>query len=298
MLWYKMARLTFKDLRRVAQSHGGDCIGGSYVNTRSQMRWQCAKKHEWEAAVKNVRYEGNWCPYCAGKAKLTIEQMRLIAHARGGECLSTEYQNNDQYLYWRCKEGHEWKAKPSHIKNQETWCPDCANNKRCTIDEMRQIALDRGGKCLSAEYQNASTKLRWKCAKKHVWEASADSIKHMSSWCPNCRFKNEQLCREIVEEMTGQPFAKQKPKWLEGLELDGYNDALGLAFEYHGEQHDREMPHWHHDAASLEAQKAHDVKKQYLCDDNWVTVIVIWYNCHDKRSFIRDELKLLGYVKA
>ena len=71
-----------------------------------------------------------------------------------------------------------------------TWCPTCGGTLRGTIEQMQAIAKKRGGKCLSKEYVNAHTKLRWRCAKKHTWEADPDKVKgsrqRSGTWCPTC----------------------------------------------------------------------------------------------------------------
>ncbi len=49
-----------------------------------------------------------------------------------------------------------------------------------TIEEMRDIAKQRGGLCLSSEYMGNKVKLKWQCSDKHVWKAIPQSIKR--SW--------------------------------------------------------------------------------------------------------------------
>ena len=59
-------------------------------------------------------------------------ELSLIAEARGGKLISTEYINIDTKLEWECSEGHRWWQKPDHIKNTGTWCAKCAFAKKTT----------------------------------------------------------------------------------------------------------------------------------------------------------------------
>ena len=58
--------------------------------------------------------------------------------------------------------------------------------KKVTIEEIQKVAVDRGGLCLSEEYKNGFTPLRWQCAKGHQWEAAPNKVKHDRTWCPMC----------------------------------------------------------------------------------------------------------------
>ena len=58
-------------------------------------------------------------------------------------------------------------------------------SKKLTIKEMRQIAKERGGKCLSTKYVNVHTKLLWECSEGHQWKAKPSNIKR-GSWCRKC----------------------------------------------------------------------------------------------------------------
>jgi hypothetical protein len=53
------------------------------------------------------------------------------------------------------------------------------------IAAMQTMAKERGGDCLSTFYVNNNTKLRWRCAKGHEWDAVPGSIQQ-GSWCPRC----------------------------------------------------------------------------------------------------------------
>ncbi len=57
--------------------------------------------------------------------------------------------------------------------------------RRLTIEEMQRIAQERGGECLSTEYIDGKTKLKWQCKVGHEWEARPNNVKH-GTWCPTC----------------------------------------------------------------------------------------------------------------
>lgn len=152
----------------------------SYEEGNKKLRWQCSKGHEWDAVPSSIK-AGSWCPYCAGRHR-TIDYCQDLAKQYGGKCLSKKYLGADKKHKWRCANGHTWKATPNHIRHG-TWCPDCAGTRKSNIKEMRKIARERGGKCLSDNYLNANSKLTWQCDKGHVWEATPANIKY-GKWCP------------------------------------------------------------------------------------------------------------------
>jgi hypothetical protein len=118
--------------------------------------------------------------------KNALQQMRELAAARGGKCLSTTYTSNRAKLLWQCREGHAWEATPGHISRGQ-WCPTCKGlKKRNTIEQMQQLAASRGGKCLSATYTSNRAKLLWQCSEGHQWEASPDVTANRGQWCSTC----------------------------------------------------------------------------------------------------------------
>ncbi len=131
---------------------------------------------------------GTWCPECGGTRRGKIIEMQALAMEHGGQCLSRKYVNGRTPLKWKCDKGHVWEAKSEYVKGGH-WCHQCGGSLRLTIEEMHRLASKRKGKCLSKEYINARTKLRWQCAEGHIWEAVPDSIKS-GSWCRICSRKN------------------------------------------------------------------------------------------------------------
>ena len=54
-----------------------------------------------------------------------------------------------------------------------------------TIKDMQELANSRGGQCLSTDYIDIKTKLKWRCAFGHEWEATPRLLK-AGHWCPEC----------------------------------------------------------------------------------------------------------------
>ena len=170
-------------MNELAAKKGGKCLSEKYIDSSTKLSWECSEFHSWKATPDTIK-RGRWCPECSGSKQLTIEGVQELAIERGGKCLSDEYDNSSTILKWECSEHHVWEATPNSIK-QGSWCPECPASKSLTIEEMQEIAAERGGQCLSEKYINSSAELRWQCSEHHIWTAAPDSIK-LGSWCPEC----------------------------------------------------------------------------------------------------------------
>lgn len=129
-----VAKLTIEEMRKIAKSRNGKCLSVKYINATTELEWECEFGHRWFAMPSNVKHNNTWCDVCGGSEPLTIEEMHDIAKKHDGKCLSTEYINNKTHLEWECEKEHTWFARPSDVKNKETWCKRCAtklaNKKR------------------------------------------------------------------------------------------------------------------------------------------------------------------------
>jgi hypothetical protein len=155
--------------KTLAKGHQGKCLSKDDVNQGNLIKKDSPRK----TPVSLMKH--------------SIEEMQAIAEARGGKCLSKKYVSLEQNLKWQCGKCHNiWDARPANIIWNNRWCPSCSGNQRLTIEEMKAIANDRGGKCLSKKYLNARTKLKWQCGDfKHIWYAIPYHVKR-GTWCPVC----------------------------------------------------------------------------------------------------------------
>lgn len=197
-----ISRRQWENLLQIIQDNGGKCLSDTYVNAREKILVECKNGHQWWAFPDNLR-RGTWCQKCGIREttqnrRSGINKMQEVARKRGGECLSKEYVNNVTKLLWECSEGHQWKATPRDV-NYGTWCPKCAGNTRLLIDEMKELANQKGGKCLSEYYINNDTKLVWECSKGHHWEATPKGIKYKGTWCPICGGSSRLSIEEMQE---------------------------------------------------------------------------------------------------
>ena len=287
----KSVNCDIHELNKVANTKGGKCIewkeGKGYS---AKYVWECEKSHRWITKATNVLgKKDTWCPHCR---KLTIDDCIKEADKRGGKCLDTEYINKRTIMNWECKKGHKFKLRLGIIRNNGRWCRKCGiDEKRLDISEAHKIAEKNGGKCLSTEYINLETPMRWRCERGHEWEVALQGIRHSNNWCPRCLYKSEFLTRQIFESLFDKKFTK---KILERLELDGYCEELNLAFEYNGIQHEKYSPYFHRDGPDdFQAQLERDTRKRELCEKNGIRLIDIPSKYNHK-----DPEKLRKYIES
>jgi len=301
------AKLTIEQMQELAKQRGGKCLSKVYINKASRLLWECDQGHQWEASPGSVK-RGNWCPHCSGTARLSIGAMHQLSQRRGGRCLSSEYINTKTNLLWECSKGHRWEAAPNNVKNG-SWCPICsakrrAESRKLDITQMRQVARERGGKCLSNIYVDSKTKLLWECAVRHRWSAAPTMVKQ-GTWCPECSAGlGERICREYFEQLFGHQFIKSYPKWLVNsrgnqMELDGYCQSLGLAFEHQGRQHYSTNSIFISSYRHFQTRQKDDKRKRKLCERNGVVLIEVpeiptILPIEEVKCYIKEKCELKG----
>ncbi len=195
--------LYLPELKKMAKERGGRCLSKDYKDTKKPLQWKCKRGHIWWARPHNIKTQ-SWCPTCSRrlghmKLRLPFEKIQKMAAKLGGQCLSKNYPNYRVKLTWQCGQGHKWKA-PARSVLVGHWCPKCAGRKQ-TILDMKALASQRGGKCLSRKFQGVRTKLKWQCQRKHEWWQAPFRIKS-GLWCRRCAsIETANKTRLSIEEM-------------------------------------------------------------------------------------------------
>lgn len=298
-------KYTLKDMQNLANSFGGFCLSSQFESVIKKLTWQCSEEHIWNATPHQLK-GGSWCPICAWKTRAekrkthTVEEMKTFAINKGGQCLSQLFINVKNSLLWECASGHQWMANADNIINGGKWCPVCAGNQAKTIEDMQNLAKERGGKCLSTTYEGVDKKLLWECQEGHQWE-TIPSVLIRGGWCSICSSGlGERICREFFEQLLGHSFRKARPSWLRNsnghqMELDGYSQVLKIAFEHQGTQHYKSIKYFNSCKNQLNTTQENDKQKRSLCKINGIFLIEVpsileILGVNNIKSFIREEL--------
>lgn len=153
----------------------------------SSLPWRCKEGHEWSCSFAVAKKY--WCPQCSEFERQSnqLTKYQKLASERDGELLNGKYLGAHIHHQWRCKNGHCFDLQPERFAQR--WCVECnlREVKNKEFDVIKDVAEKRGGRCLSIDYKNNSTKMLWECGNeaKHQWWAVSASVKN-GSWCPHC----------------------------------------------------------------------------------------------------------------
>jgi hypothetical protein len=278
---------TIADYRCHAEANGGELVDTRPDSDRplvtERIRFRCAAGHEWTTVGYSVSRDRPWCRICRRTSDpWDADKYRAYASERGGKLISRhpagviEVKN---YVRFRCAEGHEWAIPAWQIKSYSTWCGACAKKaRRKPLDDLEKLACERGGELIAAG-ANRTHDFRWKCSRGHEFQARPDSVV-AGGWCPRCSAsRSERLVRACFEQLFGKPFPRARPKWLRNIstgfpmELDGYCEPLGVAFEHQGSHHYRAVGYSR--THSLDDIRRRDARKRRICRQRGVALIEI-----------------------
>lgn len=140
--------------------------------------------------------------------RLTLLEVQSLAELKGGKLLSPIYKNTKTKMRFKCSKGHKFESTMGQIKYQNNWCPKCSREHlketpraikkfyRLSIEEIKKLAEDKEGKCLSEVYQNNEIPLFFICKKKHEFTMKAKKLRQ-GHWCIKCH-------HEEIKEGAGE----------------------------------------------------------------------------------------------
>jgi very-short-patch-repair endonuclease len=206
----------------------------------------------------------------------------MFFEKEGYRLLSQGYINIRSNLDYECSSGHQ--NQMSYTNFQQGYrCPDCAGNKRLTIERVRLAFEKERYQLLSNEYINCNSRLNYKCSKDH---------KNQTDWfhfqqghrCPECwEWKNEKKLGEILKKIFPNRVRRQSNLgFLNKQKVDYAILDSRLAFEYDGECHFKPIQYGGMDMAQAEQcfvdQQERDQRKNQLCNENRYCLVRIAYN--------------------
>ncbi len=164
--------------------------------------WQCDRGHEWEAVIGS-RAAGNGCPYCSGRKpskehslKTAFPDIAMEWHPtrNGNVHPSAVTPSSGRRFWWKCAQGHEWKATVGS-RTSGARCPYCSGNRPT---EDRNLAVmfpsvarewhpTKNGELRPHMFLPFSGKVMWwRCAEGHEWQAKIQE-RSRGARCPTCQ---------------------------------------------------------------------------------------------------------------
>ena len=63
------AKGSIEECKKFAISKGWECLSDTYENNRTNLKWRCSEKHEWDACFSSIKSGGSGCPKCLYKSE-------------------------------------------------------------------------------------------------------------------------------------------------------------------------------------------------------------------------------------
>jgi hypothetical protein len=168
--------------------------------------WCCQEGHEWQARIHD-RSRGRDCPYCTGhrpiQGKTDLETINpMLAKewhpARNGNLKPSDVTASSQKkVWWRCKEGHEWRTIIAGRSSGNS-CPYCAGNRaipgKTDLSTVNPALATEWHPTLNGDLkpsnvkENSNNKVWWRCIEGHVWQTRIANRSNGHN-CPYCTGK-------------------------------------------------------------------------------------------------------------
>jgi very-short-patch-repair endonuclease len=299
------------------------------LNSHKKFWFDCECGHPFDIQLNNVNILNRWCPYCSNKKLCSFISGCKVCFNKS--FASVEYSENwsdknkglpeelfknshKEYLFECPKCEHTFKQKLTHITRGNT-CNYCHNFVMCSVDK-------RCVKCFNKSFASMERSKNWSSKNKkkpiEVFKSSAEKfifdcdkcgnefpskLCHVThgSWCPNCRYKTEDIVYDKLKITYSSLQRQFKVYWCKDkkhLPFDLVIEDRKIIIEVDGEQHWKQVAKW----KTPEHNRVRDMYKMKCANENGFSVIRIiqediyknkynWFNelCENIEKITNDK---------
>jgi hypothetical protein len=223
------------------------------LNSHKKFWFDCECGHTFESCLKNINLLNRWSPYCCNKklcdpnknCKICFDKCfasidRSNYWSNKNQETPCEVFKNSHKKYWfNCDEcGHEFMSSLSDLTSKNSWCPYCANRLLCN-------ETTKCNKCYNKSFASIEKSKNWSVKNKkkpiEIFKSTSEififdcdkcgnefksKLSHITdgSWCPNCRYKTEDIVYYKLKE--NYPLLQRQYK------VDWCKDKKHLPFDF------------------------------------------------------------------
>lgn len=182
---------TIEYIKNEFMKHKCILLNNTYKNRNSPLKYTCEFNHEniktWDS-FKDLKHK---CVTCAKTTiikpnKYTLEEIQEKFKSFGYELISTEYNNQNGKLQYKCEKGHLLITTFATLLYQHHGCKICNNRIPPTIESIKKEFDEAGITLLSTEYNNSKSKLHYVCEKNHHCYSTLSNWRNMDTDCGTC----------------------------------------------------------------------------------------------------------------
>ena len=152
-----------------------------------------------------LRNRGNGCPYCAGQMVLRGKNDLLTVnpvvagqwdYEKNSFRPEDVHSSSNRYAWWKCENGHSWRAKISNRVLLGRGYPYCNRKLAITgVNDLKTVNPElakqwdyakNGAKTPDTVAANSKSKVWWLCEKGHSWQSTVASRNTGKNGCPYC----------------------------------------------------------------------------------------------------------------
>lgn len=181
--------------------------------------WTCKIGHNFEGKISNRVQGKGQCPQCTNvkhNVSLAALSPEIAAEwdKRKNKRLTPEdvSSGSSRLVYWRCRQGHSWRAKIQSRTHSGNGCPFCG---RRLLSALHNLQVDRpetaaewhptkNGKLTPKDVlQTSELEVWWQCAaaKDHQWKQAV--VQRTRAGCPFCAGKMVSRTNSLAANYPG-----------------------------------------------------------------------------------------------
>ena len=274
------------------------------LNSHKKFWFDCECGHQFDIQLNNVNILNRWCPYCSNPPKKMCEPSKnciicinksfaSVGYSENWSNKNTETPfevfKNSQKIYWfecpKCE--HPFQQRLSHITRGND-CPYCSNKLLCNPELNCKVchnktfaSIERSSFWSKKNLKNPNEVFK---STAEIFIFDCDKCKngfksklcHITdgSWCPNCRYKTEDIVYDKLK--INYPLLRRQYKidWCKDkkhLPFDFVIEERKIVVEIDGEQHWKQVAKW----KTPEHNRQRDLYKMKCANENGFSVIRI-----------------------